>query len=232
MTEERSKATGMQERRVLLLGLAAATLCALSGPLQAASDGMPPAGSYQYEVLHTKYGRIGSQAVEVRPHNGRTKIAIQREIRVRVLGLTAFRETASVVQEWEGTSLLSFVERQDEGDGVKETVIRAESAETVMQHDGETTRLPGGLITTSPFTALVLARSHLIEPRDGKVVQVRTSRLGQRQIEAGGKKIATSYYQMRGDLDRDLWFDDRGRLIKQTILRKDGDVTLILVSGP
>jgi hypothetical protein len=54
-----------------------------------------------------------------------------------------------------------------------------------------------------------------IDVDKGTVVSATSEQLGAEQVIVGSEKVSCTHYRLRGDVNADLWFDGRGRLVRQ-----------------
>ncbi len=55
----------------------------------------------------------------------------------------------------------------------------------------------------------------VLDADNGKLYDEKIERLGQQELTVGGQRMATNAYRLKGKLDVELWFDERGFLVRQ-----------------
>jgi hypothetical protein len=57
-------------------------------------------------------------------------------------------------------------------------------------------------------------------------MRVHSTDLGAERIDAGGRAIEARHYRIAGDLDRDVWYDTDGYLVRLTLVADDGSTVV------
>jgi len=194
---------------------------------------VPPAGTYRYGIEHSSRGSIGSMTIEVAPHGAGVEVTVSREIEVKVLGLTAYRNNSQVVQRYTDRGSLTYLERKTDDNGKKSqlTIAGADGVLTARMGGKEWT-LPGDLMTTSPWTESVVRQPHLIDTDSGKAVTVTNTADGEQTLNLADIAIRASCYKQRGGDERDLCFAADGSLARMVTRRDGATITVVLRGGP
>src|SRR5205085_657006 len=61
-----------------------------------------------YRVSHSKYGNIGSFSNSIDKQGQTTTVTTNTNIKVKVIGITAFKQEAQRVEKWNGDKLVYF----------------------------------------------------------------------------------------------------------------------------
>lgn len=221
--------------RIFCLGVAA--LCCLgAGPAEnAPSD---PARLQPDQKLHYKIFRkgklIGDHYVALRVSEVQAHIDIEFAIRVKFLGITAFKMDHKASERWalKPRTLEALTAVTDRSTGTfKVTVDAAESGYEVLVNGAES-QAPEQVVPTS-FTLA----SHLFDEADKDVVLLdtlsgvlRPSRIHYRKKEASpmfdGAVGAVRYYEIKrmdtGDVTHRIWFDETEAFFQVGLKTKDG----------
>src|SRR5690349_6454733 len=142
--------------------LAAAALFAMT---VAAGPALANPESYEYRVIHPTYGDIGTYTNIVDRIGDSAEVRTELKLRVRILGITVWRQEAQRVERWRGPTLLSF-------DGV--TVTNGDKLEVHgAARDGGfaittptgTVMAPGSVHPSNPWSAMVLKADMMMSTR-------------------------------------------------------------------
>jgi len=187
--------------------LAAATLLALAtavGPARADPE------SFEYRVVHPTYGDIGTYVNVVDRLGDDTEVRTELKIRVRILGITVYRQEAQRVERWRGQTLLAF-------DGV--TVTNGDRLEVHgAARDGGfaittasgTLMAPGNVHPTNPWSAMVLNSDVIMSTRTGKVAPARVSGGEVMPVALDGITFRAHQYEIASFKTHVVWLSDDG----------------------
>ncbi|GAB5467681.1 MAG: hypothetical protein Kilf2KO_07110 [Rhodospirillales bacterium] len=221
-------------RRGLLLGISGMGLAALSlarRPL-AAQTPLPPMGTYVYSIFDEGRGQIGSLSTDLADAGDSVTATIERQIQVKVLGVTVYRNESRVVQQLKQGRLISLTrEGNDNGDKTS-LKIALEGGGLKVEMAGETWSLAADLLPSSPWNPAVVTNGRLIDLDSGRAIEVTNSPEGESEVEVAGAKIQARKTRQNGVLDRDLWFDATGRLAHMVLRRRGNVITMVLERAP
>jgi hypothetical protein len=188
-------------------GLAAVAL--LASVIAASPVGANPE-SYEYRVIHPSYGDIGTYTNIVDRLGDDAEVRTEVKIRVRILGITVYRQEAQRTERWRGPTLLSF-------DGV--TVTNGDRLEVHgAARDGGfaittptgTVVAPGGVHPSNPWSAMVLNANVMMSTRTGKLSQVQISGGDVAQVSLDGTKVTARQYEIASFKHYFVWLSDDG----------------------
>ncbi len=210
-------------RRVLLADLPLCLL--LAEPTLADGLPQPPAGDYRYAVEVNGRGQVGDMTVKLTETSGEILAEIQRKIQVKVLGVTVYRNDSTVTQTLK-RGRLTALHRETNDDGDKSALTVALVGDKLEVNDGgKTWSLDQTLLPTSPWNPAILSRAQLLDTKSGKAIAVTTEAKGQKEMVVAGHRLKATRYDQRGGIARDLWFDDKGRMV---LHREGNTVTMTL----
>lgn len=201
------------------VGLGAGALLALPGILRA--DGLWTAAAVPgdeerivFEILRNGV-KIGEHVVTLAPHdNGGLRAVTDVKISVRVLGITAYRYTQKIEEIWRDEQLVTLSSRTNDN-GTRKIVEGARDGDVfeVVDKDGESRRLSGQVLTTTLWHRRTPYVSKLVGTRDGVIQEVSGESLGRETLSLDGGTVEAERYRLSGEFERDLWYDDRDRLV-------------------
>jgi hypothetical protein len=188
-------------------GLVAAALLALaaaSGPASANPE------SYEYRVIHPTYGEIGTYTNVVDRLGDDAEVRTDVKIRVRILGITVYRQEAQRIERWRGQTLLSF-------DGV--TVTNGDRLEVhgVARNGGFAITTPTGTVVapssvhpSNPWSAMVLNADVMMSTRTGRVAPVQVSGGEVAPVALDGATFRARQYEIASYKQHFVWLSDDG----------------------
>ncbi|MEQ8655615.1 MAG: DUF6134 family protein [Kiloniellales bacterium] len=215
-------------RRFLL----ALPLLLLTGLAKAEDLPQPPAGDYVYAIDVSGRGKVGAMTITLKRSGEETQARVHRKIQVKVLGITAYRNESTVTQTLKAGKLTAL-DRQTNDDGDRSSLKATLSGDRLDVSDGSKTwTVDATLLPTSPWNPDLLSRSALLDTKTGKAVDITTADKGQEELLVAGHRLKARRFEQRGGDSRDLWFDDKGRLVRMVLHREGNTVTMALESAP
>ena len=143
-------------------------------------------------------------------------------VRVRALSITIYRYEQDKHEVWRDGRLVSFESRTDR-DG-EETRLRARAeGEWLVVHGPNGRRvLAPDLVPTGFWDSRLIGRRRLLDSTDGDVLEVSVIEESPDTIVVNGDAVAARRYRIEGDIERAVWYDAAGRLIKLRERAEDG----------
>ena len=199
-------------RRSLVAGLAATPLLA---SLTAHRALAAPAGNLQFDILRND-SPIGEHRLTAEKTASGLRVAIDTDIRVRVLGVTAYRYRHESREEWAeadgGLRLAALRSRTD--DNGSDFRVEGEADGAGFRVDGSEGPLvaPADVVPASYWNPLVLRRQRLLNTKRGTLFEASAEPRGQETIESAGERVQALHAFIAGDPAVHLWFDDEQRI--------------------
>jgi hypothetical protein len=79
-----------------------------------------------------------------------------------------------------------------------------------------------GVLPSSFWNPRTVEQTELVDIVDGSTQHISIAAGGTEPLEIGGRRVEARHYQMRGDIDRDLWYGLDGQLLKIEFEAEDG----------
>lgn len=192
----------LPRRAVLAGGLAGGLVAAL--PRRALAAG----GERRFEVLRDG-DPIGEQVTSVARDGEALEVSVRVRILVKVLGIGAYRYELDRRERWEGGALVSL-DGETNDDGERQVArVRREGGRLVSSGSwsGE---IPEGAATTTYWTPEFLERGTWISTQTGRPLAVSVAQAGSAEIPGPDGPLTARRWQVSGDIDLALFYDDRG----------------------
>jgi len=164
--------------------------------------------------------------------DGVIKMTGQAEIRVKVLGVTAYKYSYGGSELWKDGRLVSFASRcNDDGkrfevsavsDG-KELRIKANDKDSKASADTWTTsywRLPDAKLRKGDLWVM--------DADTGRIMTATLKLIGNDKLTVAGKEQTCAHYRLSGGAKADLWYDAQERLVRQDSLEDGHRIVLDL----
>ncbi len=182
----------------------------------------PEAGETRvYDIHHEDHGLVGHHKVSFEKDGADLVVAVENQIKVKVLFITAYRFEAMRRERWHDGKMVAY-ESQTHDDGTEITVsARAEGDKLIIEGPNGTAQAPLGTFPTHPWNKGILESGLLMATKTGELLEVEIASVGAETLELDGRSVAATRYEMTGDLERELWFDEEGNWV-QLRFEKDG----------
>lgn len=158
--------------------------------------------------------RIGQHAVTIWRESDRVFTDIEIDLKVGLGPIVFYRYEQRNRALWEGGRLIAFASTTDD-DGEVFNVEGVEQADgmavTINEADPVTV---ADWFPTTYWDRRTVLQNRLLATRNGAVLEVETKAIGVKRVEVKGREVRAEKFEMRGDLDLDLWYDEAGRWVK------------------
>ena len=188
----------------------------------AALAGVIIAGAAQAETLNYTVLRdgktIGTHAVTIEHNGAETQVGVETDIAVKVLFVTAYKFKHASKETWSNGHLVSITSTTDDDGVAKKLDARAENGAIIVDSTvkGQERRQKADAATlpASLWNPATVSQSALLNTLDGQVMTIAVEDMGTEAVETGGAPLNAHHYALSGELTRELWFDDAGRLVR------------------
>lgn len=212
----------MSFRRIIgQVGMVAALALGLLSPSQEAM-------AEQSRLIKFDAYRNGSEfgfsMVKIDGPAGEERVEVVTALRVGLGPITAFKYLLRTSTQWRGgriAALTSVI--NDDGDVFRVDARQTAEGLAVEGHDGKLT-MPAEILPTTYWRADMVDRAELLSTQHGRVLKVGFETIGKETVLSEGREVSATHYAMRGDLDIDIWYDDRGEWVKLTFTVGDSNV--------
>ncbi len=212
---------GMQRRRLLQLTGAALAGALLPGARAQACRVFPPDGEVDFMAL--RHGRVvGRHRIRFSRAGGRFVVRSDVEIETGPPGAPLFRFVHHAEEVWVDGWLHAVV--SDTEDDGRRYRLRAERRDGIFQGivNGMAFTVSGYIIPSSLWHRDTPASETLFDTVDGMVKAVGPQLVGRERVPVGGKPVEAKHYALRGQIQRDLWYDADCNLVRVAWRARDG----------
>jgi len=157
---------------------------------------------------------IGKHRIELVRQDGRTEVLVDVKLEVGLGPIVLYRYEQTNREVWQDGRFVSFHSvTNDDGDDWNVEADAGQNGITVSVNGGSPELVPARVATTY-WNKATVEQPLLVGTQEGKPLSVTSTRVGTQRIVAEGREIDAMKYEMRGDLDIDLWYDENGRWVK------------------
>lgn len=165
---------------------------------------------------------VGSHVIRFQNGAGGLSVSSVFDLKIDFLIFTAYRYRYESDSLWHGNRLMRLRAVTND-DGVKTTVEAAWRGDKfVIQGPDGKAAVGRGLYPTDHWNPGVLETTRVLNTITGRVNDVRIVPQGTEKVVAEGRTISATHYRYTGDLQNEVWYDNRGRWVKMRFKAKDG----------
>ncbi len=177
-------------------------------------------GELRFEVFRNG-SEIGYHVLSFNQDGERLTVDIDIELRVRFAFITAYRYEHRNREQWEASELLGFKSRTNDNGTRHSVEARRDDGQLIVQGSEGKLELPVSMLPTTYWHRNFMARNRWIDTQNGRIVESQVNARGSERIEAAGEMVEAERFEVRGDLDVDLWYHD-DRWVKLGFAASDG----------
>lgn len=195
--------------------------------MASAAQALPGSGTNAiFAIHHEDYGEVGEHNVMFSEESGDLVVSVKNNITVKLLVFTAYRFEAKRREVWRDGRMIAY-ESQTNDDGT-DIAVAAKIEGDKLLIDGPEGRVeaPAGTFPTHPWNAAILKETLLMDSKTGSLLRVAVSKVGLETLELSKGQIKATKYQVTGDQERELWFDQERNLVKIKLFSDGKAVTL------
>lgn len=187
-----------------------------------------PLAAYGPELRFTVWrddNRIGAHRVQFRRDGDGLDVQVDFQVRVRFLGITAYRFEYQSSSAWQGATMQSLDATVDDDGRQGAVSARRYGQDVVVDGTRGLRRLAGPLFPSDHWHPGVIGQTRILNTLTGGVGDVEMDLVGRENISTAHGEIAADRYLFSGDLhDVDVWYDRDGRWVKLRFLTEGGEL--------
>ncbi len=193
----------------------------LATPGRATASGIPDDGLLDFAILRNGE-QIGRHLIrfEQRDDPMIVQITAGVDYRVAFIPLYIFRHTAR--ETWRAGDLIDMkAETNDNGDDY-DIRLTVDGTLGALSINDETTYVDTPLRPASLWNKAALGDQVILDPADGDLMKVSVAQAGEETITVRGREIRARRYDITGEFQRMLWFDQHNVLVQVVFDGEDG----------
>jgi hypothetical protein len=176
--------------------------------------------------------RIGTNTICLRHDGADTSVEISTSIAVKIAFLTLYRFDQTETEHWAAGRFVSMSSTTDD-DGTRHRVSADASGDALsITADGKTRRMPGNLMPSSLWNPMLARQTSALSTVDGSLMRIKVADRGAEDLSVHGRQITVHHYSLNGILAEDVWYDERGALVKVQLRGIDGSTILYQPTSP
>jgi len=218
-------------RQSIVLKSSAAVIALASALAFSAAPAFADAYRLDYKVSHSKYGNIGSYSNTIDSDGQNTTVLTRSDIAVRVIGITAYRQSAQREEKWAGDRLVSLHASTDLNGKQVHVEGAAEGDHFQIKTAKGTDEEPALVRVANPWSPELMNGDTIITPDDGVTSKVQITPGQETKVKVAASEVPAKQYNidlLGKNKHYQVWFDDSGTPVKFNMVDNDGTVTFTL----
>lgn len=180
----------------------------------------------EYVIHHETYGEVGRHVISFACQGDDLVVETKIEGEVKVLMVPLFKRDGAYREVWRGDRLIAFDSRIVDNGEAYEVRARAERDHIVIEGRRGRIEAPPTIVSNHPWNHAVIDHTLLFDTQRGRLQEIQVTPAGTETITIAGRKVAARKYQISGDLNRELWYDDAGNWLQSRLEHDGAKITL------
>jgi Family of unknown function (DUF6134) len=195
-----------------------------SADLSNSLPGNIQAGSFLYSIIRGG-DPIGIQRQEFR-FSGQDKLSVLTnvEINVRLLGISLFRFTQDIEENWLSGRLETFHSVTDDDGEPRRVELKRAGERLVGTYNGKSRDLPGDIIPSTLWHPDSVRQTVVLDTIKGRARKVSVKDMGLTEADLPAGKKEAHHFVFSGELNRELWYGLEGGILAAEMTAKDGSL--------
>ena len=208
------------KRKILTM---AALACAVALQGRPVLSAVIPTGVLEFTVLRDG-DEIGKDVLSFRKGKdaGTLEVNVKTDIAVKMAFITVYRFTHRSREEWAHGRLV-HIESTTDDDGTAHK-MHADLAADGLQVNGDQKHMvaPAGIVPASLWNHDIVTSRTLLNTLTGKQMKIAVKDLGPESVKVHGRPARARHFVVSGELERELWYDHNGSLVRARFKGSDG----------
>ena len=159
------------------------------------------------------------------------EVDIRIDLQVKFGPFTMFNYTHQNNTTWHAGRLVRMQsETDDDGRPFSLHAVARSTGLSIESSSLASYTAPPETLPTTYWMSSTVKQTRLINTQNGEFLEIRASELGSESVTGPNGLISATRYQLDGDLQIDLWYDDDETLVKLAFESRGGKVIYRLVS--
>ncbi|MEQ9638809.1 MAG: DUF6134 family protein [Alphaproteobacteria bacterium] len=205
---------------VSFFGRVALIVLLACGPAQAA---VPDDGELVFDIIRNG-DPIGTHRFRFERAGERVDVAIDIQIKVKVLLLTVYDYQHSNRETWENGQLVRLLTQTDDNGDPHRVDGQLTPAGFKVVSEANQHVMAEPVIPTSYWRTDTVNARQMLNTQTGELMNVTITPGSETRIKARGQEIEARHYVISGDLDLEIWYDADDVLVGLRFAGSDGSV--------
>ena len=164
--------------------------------------------------------------MSLRADDGGIVVEHTAELAVEILGITAFHRRTRFREVWREERLVAFDGLVEDNGEPFPVTARADGDRLVVEGPAGRTQAPAATAPSEPSLEFAIERARFFDSRTGELLNATVTRAGREPLKVGARVVEATRYEIGGDLEQHVWFDDSGAWVQWRLWRQGAAITL------
>ena len=189
-------------------------------------------GSYVFDV--TRDGKaIGTQTVTVKQDGDTVTVTTESTIAVKMLGVTVYRMHQMLTETYQGQKLVTLTAETKDPDGLRAGAITRAGDHWTGKLGKQRRDFDCDCIASTMWQSAGLKGPSMIEASQARLRSITVEDKGNETLDLPEGSVVTRHFVVKGEIQRDVWYDPAGNLVAARQLGSDGsEIRQVLMSDP
>lgn len=181
-------------------------------------------GDEIYFYVYRDSKKVGFHQTLFEKKSGTLIVTTTFELKINIIFFTAYQYLYNSIGLWEEGHIRNLKAKvDDDGDLSSISVSQSGSNLIISNKDGRI-NVKAPLIPTNHWNVHVLDQDRVLNTLTGRINNVKIIPKGRESVMTERGSVIATHYVYSGDLDTEVWYDDKGRWVKLRFKAEDGSV--------
>lgn len=166
--------------------------------------------------------QIGTNTIELSYNGGQTFVRIATHVEVTIAFVKLYRFDQTETEQWSNGRLQSLSSWTDDNGKTHRVNAHSSQGKMVVDGDGQLRVADASIFPVSLWNRPFLGHGIGLDPEVGSIVPVSVIDKGQDDMVVAGRTEYAHHFVIKTTLSQDVWYDERGRLVRVTMQVRDG----------
>jgi hypothetical protein len=207
-------------------------LTPLPGEAQAMPEWPGRTGRYVFEITRDGMA-IGTQSIEVTQSGDTITATTESTVAVKMLGIVVYRMHQVLTETYQGRKLVALRAETKDPDGLRLGELARNGDRWTGRLGKDHRAFDCDCMTSTMWQIASVQGSAIIEASQARLRSIIVQDMGPVALDLPEGRIETRHFLVKGDIEREVWFDPHGNLVAAQQVGSDGSqIRQILISDP
>lgn len=189
-------------------------------------------GRYVFEI--TRDGKaIGTQSINVTQSGDTVTATTESMVAVKMLGIVVYRMHQVLIETYQGRKLVALRAETKDPDGVRIGELARNGDRWTGRLGKDRRAFDCDCMTSTMWQIASVQGSAMIEASQARLRSIIVQEKGAKTLDLPEGRVETRHFVVKGDIEREVWFDPHGNLVAAQQIGSDGSlIRQILISDP
>ncbi len=170
--------------------------------------------------------QIGTHVLEVNRNGQEILVAVDTNLTVKVLFITAYHLQMTASERWVNGRLVALNSTSN-NNGTRHFISAAATGSSLeVKVDGKATVIDANIMTASFWNAELLGRPIMLDAQNGLIMPVSVRDDGEEDLMINARTVKAHHYTIKSKYSQEVWYDDQAGLVQARLVASDGSVIM------